>query len=92
MEWLAELSRLAEITPAGLVVIFVLMIMFGKLVPKPTVDSTVENWKTAYQNERQARQEQTDQINRLTSSLETVDSLLKALRIEAQKSHAEKSD
>lgn len=90
MEWLAGFS-LAEAGPTALLSLFVLMIFTGRLIPKSTVDATTENWRTAYNNEREARQEQSGQIARLTSSLETVDALLKALRIEAEKSHSGES-
>lgn len=75
---------LGTLTPAGLLAIVILLIAFGKLVPRRTLEDVITDrneWRAAHQVSEQARVELQQQVAELLEHSRTMDSFLRALPI-----------
>lgn len=72
----------AVLGPTGLLALTVLMVLTGRLVPKTTLDdqkAETANWRTAYNQERDARSTAETQTAELLSLARATNALLVAL-------------
>lgn len=72
------------LTPAGLLAIVILLIAFGKLVPRRTLEDVITDrneWRAAHQVSEQARVELQQQVQELLENSRATDAFLRALPI-----------
>ena len=70
------------LTPAGLLAIVILLIAFGKLVPRRTMEDIIHDrneWRTAHRISEQSRIELAGAVSELLEHARTTDSFIRAL-------------
>lgn len=79
---------IATLTPSALLGIFVLMLFLGKIVPRSTLQDKIEesnNWRKAYETEREARATSDAQTKELLELAKTNNKLVEGLFGAAQR-------
>lgn len=74
---------MADLGPAFLAGLAVLLVLVGRLVPRKSVDDALaqaDKWERAHEVSEQARSVQAQQIDKLLESAETQTRLLESLR------------
>lgn len=82
---------LGTLTPAGLLAVVVLFIAVGKLVPRRTLEDTIEDrnqWREAHRISEQARVELQQQVQELLEHSRATDSFLRAIPLAIVKSNS----
>ena len=75
-------------TAGGLLAVAILLMFFGRLIPRPTYDEKVkeaERWRLAYEAEREARETATQQTAELLEYAKLSHQLLEAILGESEK-------
>lgn len=81
MDGLGDLP-LGTLTPAGLLGLVIILIALGKLVPRRTLEDTINDrneWRTAHQVSEQARVELQQQVQELLEHSRATDAFLRAI-------------
>lgn len=78
---------IAQLGPTGLLGILILLILLGRLVPRRTLEDVIaekNDWKAAYEQEREARAVGAAQVDELLEHARTTDAFIRALPQAAQ--------
>jgi hypothetical protein len=81
MEGLLGNIPLGSLTPAGLLAIVVLLIAFGRLVPRRTLEDMIHDrneWRTAHRISEQARMELQQQVEELLEHARTSNAFIRS--------------
>lgn len=91
MEWLGTLN-FNEISPVGLVALFVILLFLGLIVPRwvyRALQTDRDYWRTAYFAEQKQSTIKSEQISQLLVVARTANHVLKSLPVEQKDDHAE---
>jgi hypothetical protein len=75
-------SVVASLTPPGLVALAVLLVLFGVLVPRRTMNDVIhdrDEWRIAHRLSEASRVELSSQVTALLEYARTTDALIRAL-------------
>lgn len=84
---LAQLAGLKDIGLGSLVVLFMLLLMFGRIRTKSNSDEIIELHKQRAEDFKTALDKRDEQFNELLKAVETGNNLLQALTEAAERTH-----